>query len=73
MTRLGYISTQELSDEEIHEALTTYLHTENFEARELLEHGKIDAKVYEFMKNQKGILFSRKNRTLLGGASGFST
>ncbi|WP_226577942.1 DUF1028 domain-containing protein [Halobacillus litoralis] len=51
LNRLGYISTQELSDEELYEALTTYLHTENFEAREL-EHGKIDAKVYEFMKHQ---------------------
>ncbi|WLR46607.1 putative peptidoglycan binding domain-containing protein [Halobacillus litoralis] len=33
LTRLGYISTQELSDEELYEALITYLHTKNFEAR----------------------------------------
>ncbi|WP_281975243.1 DUF1028 domain-containing protein [Halobacillus litoralis] len=46
-----YLSKGEVSDDEFHEALTTYLHTENFEGREQ-KRGYFDLKVYEFMKKQ---------------------
>jgi uncharacterized Ntn-hydrolase superfamily protein len=48
LRRHGYL--EELVDEDsLHDALTRYIHTENFEAREL-ERGKIDLDVLEFMK-----------------------
>jgi uncharacterized Ntn-hydrolase superfamily protein len=48
LRRHGYLD--ELVDEDsIHDALTRYIHTENFEAREL-ERGKIDLDVLDFMK-----------------------
>ncbi|ARI77724.1 fimbrial assembly protein FimA [Halobacillus mangrovi] len=49
LVRLEYLTSQEVSDDEFHQGLTAYLHTENFEAREQ-ERGYIDMKVYEFMK-----------------------
>ncbi|WP_081917028.1 putative peptidoglycan binding domain-containing protein [Geobacillus icigianus] len=38
-------------DEALYQALTTYIHTENFEEREL-EKGKIDLDVLAYMKQQ---------------------
>lgn len=45
----GYLDSQEVSDDTLHDALTRYIHTENFEAREL-ERGKIDLDVLAYMK-----------------------
>ncbi|QOR66476.1 DUF1028 domain-containing protein [Cytobacillus suaedae] len=46
LQRLGY-----LIDDNLFKALTTYIHTENFEAREQAE-GKIDRDILEYMKQQ---------------------
>lgn len=52
LEKLGYLEKKELyEDKEIYEAVRTYIHTENFEAREQ-EDGKIDVKVYEYLKAQ---------------------
>ncbi|WLR55555.1 DUF1028 domain-containing protein [Mesobacillus subterraneus] len=51
LKRLDYLKADPSTDEELHKALTAYLHTENFEEREQ-EKGKIDLEVLEFMKNQ---------------------
>jgi uncharacterized Ntn-hydrolase superfamily protein len=51
LKRLDYIKNIPSDDEELHKALTSYIHTENFEEREQ-EKGKIDLEVLEFMKNQ---------------------
>jgi uncharacterized Ntn-hydrolase superfamily protein len=46
----GYLeSTTNVSTDALHEALTTYIHTENFEGREQ-EKGKIDLEVLNYMK-----------------------
>ncbi|MBY0123439.1 DUF1028 domain-containing protein [Bacillus sp. S/N-304-OC-R1] len=50
LVRLQYLETEH-DDELFHKALTTYIHTENFEAREQAK-GKIDLDVVEFMKKQ---------------------
>ncbi|WP_237648610.1 DUF1028 domain-containing protein [Sediminibacillus terrae] len=47
----GYIRSEGVSDEELQKRLTEYLHTENFEEREL-EPGKIDKEVLEFLNKQ---------------------
>lgn len=47
LERLGYFK----AGDDVHKALTTYIHTENFEAREQ-EQGKIDLELLEYMKNQ---------------------
>ncbi|WP_152525517.1 DUF1028 domain-containing protein [Sediminibacillus sp. JSM 1682029] len=47
----GYIRSEGVSDEELQKRLTEYLHTENFEEREL-ETGKIDKEVLEFLNKQ---------------------
>lgn len=52
LTRLHYIKGNEVNDESLHKALTTYIHTENFEAREQ-EIGKIDLDVLDYMRKQK--------------------
>ena len=49
LKRLGYFTDG--SDEALLDALTIYLHTENFEEREQ-ERGKIDREVLEYMKQQ---------------------
>lgn len=49
LKRLGYLNE---TITEISEALTTYIHTENFEEREQKE-GFIDSEVLEYMKKQK--------------------
>lgn len=46
-----YLSSKTPDHEHLYEALTAYIHTENFEEREQ-EKGKIDRKILEFMKNQ---------------------
>ncbi|MEW8970143.1 MAG: DUF1028 domain-containing protein [Mesobacillus sp.] len=51
LQRLDYLKADPVDDEELHKALTAYIHTENFEEREQ-EKGKIDLEVLEFMKNQ---------------------
>lgn len=51
LKRLDYLKADASDDEELHKALTAYIHTENFEEREQ-EKGKIDLEVLEFMKNQ---------------------
>jgi uncharacterized Ntn-hydrolase superfamily protein len=50
LTRLGYLASEELSNEKVYEALTTFIHTENFEMREQ-KTGFIDLEVLEFMKS----------------------
>lgn len=49
LKRLGYLNE---TITEISEAITTYIHTENFEEREQKE-GFIDSEVLEYMKKQK--------------------
>ncbi|QTM99228.1 DUF1028 domain-containing protein [Sediminibacillus dalangtanensis] len=44
----GYLRSMEVSEEELQKGLTEYLHTENFEEREL-EPGKIDKEVLDFL------------------------
>ncbi|KJE28315.1 hypothetical protein LG52_1167 [Geobacillus kaustophilus] len=52
LVRLGYLSKERAADNTaLHEALTAYIHTENFEEREL-ENGKIDLDVLAYMKRQ---------------------
>ncbi|WP_059171928.1 DUF1028 domain-containing protein [Bacillus sp. FJAT-27445] len=50
--RLGYFKTNIAGKQETFKALTAYLHTENFEMREL-EEGYIDLDVLEYMKKQE--------------------
>ena len=51
LKRLEYLKSDQVDQEELHKALTAYIHTENFEEREQ-EQGKIDLEVLEFMKKQ---------------------
>ncbi|WP_163969378.1 DUF1028 domain-containing protein [Oceanobacillus halotolerans] len=51
LARLGYLESKEANDATFNDALTSFLHTENFEGREL-EKGKIDKQVLKFMKNK---------------------
>lgn len=50
LRRHGYLELY-VDEESIHKALTRYIHTENFETREL-ERGKIDLDVLDYMKKQ---------------------
>lgn len=47
----GYLSSTAPTDNKLYEALTAYIHTENFEEREQ-EQGKIDRKILQFMSQQ---------------------
>lgn len=47
----GYLENAEVDDSKLFEALSTYIHTENFEAREQ-ENGKIDREILEYMRNK---------------------
>ena len=49
LERHGYLKEFDGSDGKLYDALTTYIHTENFEAREQ-DKGKIDREILEFMK-----------------------
>lgn len=51
LTRLGYLKKGERDDNALHKALTIFLHTENFEEREL-EKGKLDKEILDFMKKK---------------------
>lgn len=51
LMRLDYLKAEPANGEELHKALTAYIHTENFEEREQ-EAGKIDLDVLEFMRMQ---------------------
>ncbi|MEC3883316.1 DUF1028 domain-containing protein [Halobacillus sp. HZG1] len=51
LQRLDYLPKENVTPDGFYEALTTYLHTENFESREQ-KRGKIDLKVLDYMKNQ---------------------
>jgi len=50
LRRHGYLELY-VDEETIHKALTRYIHTENFEAREL-DRGKIDLDVLDYMKKK---------------------
>jgi uncharacterized Ntn-hydrolase superfamily protein len=50
LRRHGYLDLY-VDEDSIHKALTRYIHTENFESREL-ERGKIDLDVLDYMKKQ---------------------
>jgi uncharacterized Ntn-hydrolase superfamily protein len=52
LTKLGYLSSETASDENIYQALTTFIHTENFEMREQ-KTGWIDLEVLQFMEELK--------------------
>jgi uncharacterized Ntn-hydrolase superfamily protein len=50
LNRFGYLeTTADVNNETLYQALTTYIHTENFEGREQ-EQGKIDLEVLNYMK-----------------------
>ncbi|NBI28261.1 DUF1028 domain-containing protein [Chengkuizengella marina] len=49
LSQLDYLSTKEVSDEHLNRAFKTFIHTENFEERDL-GIGRIDKEVLEFMK-----------------------
>jgi uncharacterized Ntn-hydrolase superfamily protein len=49
--RLGYLAETNVNEKTLLEGLTSFLHIENFEEREL-EKGKIDKEVLDFMKNK---------------------
>ncbi|MGP3560332.1 DUF1028 domain-containing protein [Geobacillus sp. BK01] len=52
LIRLGYLPEEKAEDgEALYQALTAYIHTENFEEREV-EKGKIDLDVLSYMKQQ---------------------
>ncbi|MUV36615.1 hypothetical protein JNUCC1_00418 [Lentibacillus sp. JNUCC-1] len=52
LRRLGYISSNKIDESRLIEALTAFIHKENFENRELKE-GQIDAKVLGFLKSKQ--------------------
>lgn len=55
LLKLGYLEDKgRHEDKEVYDALRKYIHTENFEAREQ-EDGKIDLKVYEYLRAQTGL------------------
>jgi uncharacterized Ntn-hydrolase superfamily protein len=51
LNRLGYLKKNDMDDEALHKGLTAFLHTENFEEREL-EKGKLDKEVLDYMKDK---------------------
>ncbi|RWZ60831.1 DUF1028 domain-containing protein [Halobacillus fulvus] len=51
LRQLGYVEGIDSSDDELFDALQTYINTENFEAR-AQKRGWIDRKVYHFLQNQ---------------------
>ncbi|MFC3041143.1 DUF1028 domain-containing protein [Virgibacillus xinjiangensis] len=51
--RLEYTDTAQMDEDTLHERLTAFIHTENFEGREL-DKGKIDKEVLDFMKSCGG-------------------
>jgi uncharacterized Ntn-hydrolase superfamily protein len=51
LKRLGYLKETDGDDETLHKGLTAFLHTENFEEREL-EKGKLDKEVLDYMKEK---------------------
>ncbi|SFA94415.1 Uncharacterized conserved protein, Ntn-hydrolase superfamily [Lentibacillus halodurans] len=50
--RLGFLGKKNVEDQTLYEQLTSFIHTENFERREL-EKGKIDQAVLDFMKSKE--------------------
>lgn len=52
LNRLGFIQSNQVDDDELHEGLKSFIHVENFEGRDLGE-GKIDKEVLEFMHLKK--------------------
>ncbi|MDP5274380.1 DUF1028 domain-containing protein [Chengkuizengella axinellae] len=55
LSKLNYLSSKEVSDVQLNQAFKTFIHTENFEERDL-GNGKIDKEVLEFMKSKVGQL-----------------
>lgn len=51
MDRLGFIDEEHVDDETLHQGLTSFIHVENFEGREL-EKGKIDREVLDYLENK---------------------
>ncbi|GAB3800798.1 DUF1028 domain-containing protein [Virgibacillus kimchii] len=51
LQRLGYLKKTNVDSEALHKGLTAFLHTENFEEREL-EKGKLDKEVLDYMKQK---------------------
>ncbi|MBB6454769.1 putative Ntn-hydrolase superfamily protein [Salirhabdus euzebyi] len=49
--RLGFLENSSVDNEQLHKALTSFIHIENFEEREL-EKGKIDKEVLDFLINK---------------------
>lgn len=49
--RLGYLKGLQVDDDQLHEALNSFILTENFEGRQL-QRGKIDTEILDFMKTQ---------------------
>ena len=51
LRRSGYIQEQDTADDDLFDALSAYIRTENFEEREQ-ERGYLDRAVLEYMKGQ---------------------
>lgn len=51
LIRWGYLDREPDADDDLFDALTRFIHTENFEEREQ-EKGKLDLEVLQFMKNK---------------------
>ncbi|WP_100013062.1 DUF1028 domain-containing protein [Lentibacillus sediminis] len=51
LQRLGFLQGTDVNGDTLYEALTSFLHVENFEGREL-ERGKIDQEVLDYMKGK---------------------
>ncbi|MCP8615772.1 DUF1028 domain-containing protein [Salirhabdus salicampi] len=51
LVRLGYLKAEDVDEDTFYKGLTSFIHVENFEEREL-ERGKIDKEVLQFMKNK---------------------
>lgn len=51
LQRLGFLQGTDTNGDTLHEALTSFLHVENFEGREM-ERGKIDREVLDYMKGK---------------------
>jgi len=51
LRRSGYVQEQEIADDALFDALSTYILTENFEERKQ-EHGYLDRAVLEYVKGQ---------------------
>ncbi|WP_186577654.1 DUF1028 domain-containing protein [Aquibacillus kalidii] len=51
LIKFGYLHDQKVDDNKLYDQFTRFIHTENFEEREL-EKGKLDKEVLDFIKNK---------------------